>query len=1190
MKKRVCSIIMALCMVIALLPITAMAVDSTESVTEQIDAGDDIQYVESVTIPDSSATNPKYATNSIFLNGNDAVISAAVTENSYTLQILVNGTTYTYALTNDNGTPNNVPSIFGGKYIGAQPSADVTVEGEQTITVDSSVQLYLSRYYPISRLLAGGAGDATAYGSRQEGTTYYKAVTEGTVTLNVAGYVSAIRGGGSGDSTVSNAVIDVSGQAYTVYGGGDAPYGTVANLTENGTTSTCHVGSAEIKITETGHATYVYGGGYSVASVGGTSIVVAGRAGTVTASGSNGYTGSCAIDITQTGRITPESGYPAVSYGWNGYGVGATVTNEGTINGDVVLGTLHETNSVSGASETMSFTNSGTVTGEAKFGNVGKKNIALSGDVTLSTEKFVNDVPDFRLEGNQKITFSDGATWTGEIQTVEGTVLSAETSNNGLTLSAVTESSDPGSPPVASVGGKTYTSLADAISDASADDTILLLANADLTSAIGKNVTINGNGKTLTVEDDGAVNANVELVNVGLTVASEGAATFLGSTGALTVQSDSTLTMLSTAMIGESGNLKLSSGGSVTMQMKNGRLNVTINGEAEIPSEKQWSTRMTTGAQAESAILMDVTIAEDAKLTVSSTGSTSAQEGNKYGLRVANDTTLTVLGELEASGGLLDVSNRGSIVIESSGSVTIGGTNDLYAGKITGSATVHQGGRLTVGTLQMVGAAGNLNVTSGTLTLDMENIANVTSPSIQVTLNGSAEVPRGKRWTTVMGPSGTTVSMAATIAQGSTLTVNGSSMTAGAESGLHVANGTTLTNNGTIAVNAHMTIGAAGTVAGSGTITVAGSGVLEINDRTATDPSTGSLANNVTNRGTVVYGGANNSGNLTGTITMASGGKVYSNADIANCISDEETMTGKTYDGVTYAYAWQYDAPSHDSDSGSTVTRYAVTVEAVRNGEVSVSPSRAAYNQTVTITVTPDEGYELSELVVTDRDGDEVTLRSRGDGRYTFTMPRSAVTVEAAFARESSVLSFRDVDVDDWYYNAVVYAVDNGIMGGYNAATFGPEDDLPRSQMVQVLYNLAGQPDLSGENLGYPYSDVPGDQWYANAVYWARLAGVAGGYPNNTFVPDGPVTRQEAAVMMRSYAQSLGYDVSYTGQPVQQFVDSGEIDSWAWDAMSWAVDAGVMGGKGGGYLDPTGTATRAEIAQIMMNFLEKVAG
>ena len=286
-------------------------------------------------------------------------------------------------------------------------------------------------------------------------------------------------------------------------------------------------------------------------------------------------------------------------------------------------------------------------------------------------------------------------------------------------------------------------------------------------------------------------------------------------------------------------------------------------------------------------------------------------------------------------------------------------------------------------------------------------------------------------------------------------------------------------------------------------------------------------------------------------------------------------------------YSFTYTAPSHDSDGGSTVTRYAVTVEEVRNGEVRVSPSRAAYNQTVTITVSPDKGYELSGLTVTDRDGDEVTLRSRGDGRYTFTMPRSAVTVEAAFVRESSVLSFRDVDVDDWYYNAVVYAVDNGIMGGYNTTTFGPEDDLPRSQMVQVLYNLSGQPDLTGLNLGYPFADVEGGQWYANAVYWARLSGIAGGYNDNTFRPDRPVTRQEAAVMMRSYALLMGCDVSYDGQPVLAFADSGEVDSWAWDAMSWAVDAGVMGGKGG-VLDPTGIATRAEIAQMLMSLCENV--
>ena len=614
-KRKFFAMLIALCMVITFIPTAALAVE-TAQVIAQIEADGDIQYVSSVSIPDGDATN------SIFLNGNDAVISAEVTETSYTLQILVNETIYTYELTNADGTPNNIPSIFGGRYVGAEPNEDVTVSGNQTITVDSTVQPYLNQYYPISRLLAGGAGDATRYGSRQA-EAYYKAVTNGTVTLNVAGYVSAIRGGGSGDSTVSNAVINVSSQAYTIYGGGDAPYGSVANLTD-GTTSTCHVGSAEITITETGHANYVYGGGYSIASVGTASIVVAGSAGTVTASGTNGYTGSSTIQIESTATITPPSGYPAIAYGWNGYGVGAAVTNEGTINGDVLLGTWSDTNSVQGTSDTLRFTNSGTMTGTAKFGNVGTKNIELSGDVTLGAEQFDKDVPEFTLAQDQTITLSDGATWTGEIKTTDGTVLSATTTQSGVSLSATPATT--GQAQVASVNGTSYSTLAEAITNAQEDNTIFLLADADLTSAIDQDITIRGNGKTITVKENGAINADVILDNTALTVENEGVPSFLNSTGALTVQSDSTLTMLSTEMIGDNGNLKLSDGGAVTLQMAGGKLNVTINGEVEIPKEKQWTTRMTTGVNEDNAILMDVTIAEDAKLIVSSSGSLTATE------------------------------------------------------------------------------------------------------------------------------------------------------------------------------------------------------------------------------------------------------------------------------------------------------------------------------------------------------------------------------------------------------------------------------------------------------------------------------------------------------------------------------------------------------------------------------------
>lgn len=1100
--RKIMSLLLALCLIVGMVPLAASAEENSLSVTEQTTVDDNIQYVKSVPIPDGAATN------SIFLNGNDATISAEITENSYTLQILVNGTTYTYELTNTEGTPTNVPSIFGGKYIGESPSADVTVNRDQTITVDSTVLLYLDRYYPISRLLAGGAGAATSYGSRASGTTYYyKATTNGTVTLNVAGYVSAVRGGGSGDSTVNSSIINVSGQASTIYGGGDAPLGSVANLT-GGTTSTCHVNNAQINITETGRATYVYGGGYSIASVGTASIVVAGNASTVTASGTNGYTGSSTIQIESTATITPAEGYPAIAYGWNGYGVGATVTNKGTINGDVVLGTLNETNSVSGTNAVLSFTNNGTMTGTAMFGNVGEQNIDLSGDVTLSAKNF-SDTGSFVLGENQTITLSDGATWTGEIQTADDTVLSATSASGTTTLSASAKSSQE-QDGVASVNGTSYTSLADAVTYAQENDTILLLGEAELTLAIDKNITIQGNGQTLTVKNNGAINANVILNNVALTVAKEGATSFLNSTGTLRVQSGTSLTMLNAEMIGNNGNLKLGENGAITLRMGENKLNVTINGEAEVPSGKQWTTRMTTGVSEDTAILMDVTISEDAKLTVSSTGSDSTSEPNKYGFRVANDTTLTVNGTLNAADGVFDQSNSGNVIIGENGSVSINGIKDLYQGKITGTTTVNSGGQLTVGETQMVGATGNLNVTSGTLTLDMEEITSASDPSIDVTLNGQAEIPTGKRWTTMMGTEPKRVAMAVTIANGSTLTVNGSTTDS---SGLHVANDTTLTNNGTINVNTEMTVGSSGKVAGNGAITVGSSGALEIDTNSS---NTGTLQNSVSNSGTVIYNGTQNSNNITGTITLVSGGKVYSQADLSNHLSGEEVLSNKNYEGTNYSFAWQYDVPS----GGDTPS-----IPSNPGDNKPEEPEEPAFpftdvKSTAWYYNAVKYVYENNLMAGT---GDttfdpEVSLTRAMTAQILYNLEgQPKVDEEATFADMN--------EAPTWSVDAIAWAQDTGVVAGMGDNEFAPNAKVTREQFAQMMYNYAKYKKYDLTKTG-DLSKFPDDgsvsDWAETAMSWANGNGLINGHEDSGLIdPAGNTIRGQAASIIMNFDKNV---------------------------------------------------------------------
>ena len=290
----------------------------------------------------------------------------------------------------------------------------------------------------------------------------------------------------------------------------------------------------------------------------------------------------------------------------------------------------------------------------------------------------------------------------------------------------------------------------------------------------------------------------------------------------------------------------------------------------------------------------------------------------------------------------------------------------------------------------------------------------------------------------------------------------------------------------------------------------------------------------------------------------------------------------KVMKDVTLTAEWDYNGSS--SSSGST--RYTVSVEDTDNGSVEVSPTRASKGSTVTVTVKPDEGYELDELTVTDKNGESVKLTDKGDGKYTFKMPASKVTVEAVFtAAKVEGLPFTDVTSGDWFYDAVAYVYDKGMMEGTTDTTFAPTMNLTRSMIAQVLYNLEERPEAPGA-AGFP--DVAADAWYADAVNWAAARGIVKGYDTGAFGPEDSVTREQLAAILYRYAQVKGYDTTRGGMAVREFSDSASISDWAQEAMAWAVNAQVLSGKGNGVLDPQGTATRAEVAQMLMNFGEHV--
>ena len=274
-------------------------------------------------------------------------------------------------------------------------------------------------------------------------------------------------------------------------------------------------------------------------------------------------------------------------------------------------------------------------------------------------------------------------------------------------------------------------------------------------------------------------------------------------------------------------------------------------------------------------------------------------------------------------------------------------------------------------------------------------------------------------------------------------------------------------------------------------------------------------------------------------------------------------------------------APS--GGGGGGVTTYSVTVEKTDNGTVTVSSKSTSAGATVTITVAPNSGYVLSTLTVTDKDGKEIELTKVNDTKYTFKMPASKVTVKAAFAADDT-LPFTDVAADAWYYEAVAYVYEQGMMNGTNdGTTFSPAMNLTRGMMAQILYNLEkGTAPAEGT-----FTDVAADAWYADAVNWAAANGIVNGYGSGKFGPEDSITREQMAVLLYNYAKFKGYDLTAYGD-LTAFADDEKVSDWAEQAMKWAVGEKLINGSNNA-LNPLGTASRAEVAQILMNFGQNVA-
>lgn len=268
-------------------------------------------------------------------------------------------------------------------------------------------------------------------------------------------------------------------------------------------------------------------------------------------------------------------------------------------------------------------------------------------------------------------------------------------------------------------------------------------------------------------------------------------------------------------------------------------------------------------------------------------------------------------------------------------------------------------------------------------------------------------------------------------------------------------------------------------------------------------------------------------------------------------------------------------------------TTYPPVIEDSENGTVTTSPSRPEEGDTVTITPKPDEGFEVGEVLVEDEDGNAIKVTQNPNGTYTFTQPDGKVTITVTFRCDGGELCpsyhLTDITKGEWYHAAVDYVVKQGIMAGTSATTFDPNGKLTRAMAVQILYNLEGQPIVTGTT---SFADSTA-HWAATPIAWAEQTGVVDGYEDNTFRPENNVTRQEFAQMLYNYAAYKGYDLTAQGD-LTAFPDGDSVQPWAETAMTWATGNELINGHDDGTLEPGGTTTRAQAASILMRFDQSV--
>lgn len=308
----------------------------------------------------------------------------------------------------------------------------------------------------------------------------------------------------------------------------------------------------------------------------------------------------------------------------------------------------------------------------------------------------------------------------------------------------------------------------------------------------------------------------------------------------------------------------------------------------------------------------------------------------------------------------------------------------------------------------------------------------------------------------------------------------------------------------------------------------------------------------------------------------------YSDDVVSVSVVGKQTGWTYSYDYNSYSGWYTFSMPKEDVtisvDFRSGVHK--VYVDKVTDGKLTVSDDWAKYGQIVYVTAVPDYGCTLSSLSVRTATGDSVHVyNAQKADTYYFYMPDQYVSVSAVFTGKYTSVPFNDVSYGDWYYNAVQFVYSRGIMDGVDYYKFAPNGTITRGMILTMLWRMAGEPF---EMPVTSFTDVEIGRYYTTAVAWACRNGIADGMGESTFGPNDAITREELVTLMYRYAQYFGH--SCIGTSIEGFADAGSVSSYAYNAMCWAYKAGVVTGTTGSRLNPQGTASRAEAAQMIMSF------